>query len=44
VAANQASNSLTAVINDEQSEFREILHDTFQKELVRLAQYGGNGP
>jgi serine/threonine protein kinase len=44
VVANQASNSLTAVINDEQREFREILRDRFQKELVRLAQYGGSGP
>jgi hypothetical protein len=44
LVANHASNSLTAVINDEENEFREILRDSFQKELVRLAQYGGSGP
>jgi hypothetical protein len=35
---NQASDSVTTVIKDAQSEFREILQDSFQEELARLTQ------
>lgn len=34
----QAASSVKTVINETQSEFREILHDSFQKEVARLAQ------
>ena len=37
-AVGQAADSVTTVIHEAQSEFRETLHNTFQEELTRLAQ------
>ena len=37
-AVSQASDSVTTVIHNAQNEFRETMHNTFQKELTRLEQ------